>query len=84
MTKSLLLSSFTAASLALGLAACDEQQTSDSGSAVPMQQQGAMPSGEGADPQTQQPQTQQPQASGTLPMEPETTAPETEGSASGQ
>lgn len=42
MTKSILFTTFAAAALAFGLAACDEQQASDT-SSVPMQQQGAVP-----------------------------------------
>jgi len=42
MMKSTLITSFAAAALALGLAACDEQQASDTAT-EPMQQQGAVP-----------------------------------------
>jgi len=42
MTRSFLLACLATGVLALGLAACDEQQASDSTS-VPMQQQGAVP-----------------------------------------
>ncbi|MGD1879303.1 MAG: hypothetical protein ACFB13_17590 [Kiloniellaceae bacterium] len=42
MTKSVLFTTLAAAALAVGLAACDEQQASEN-SSVPMQQQGAMP-----------------------------------------
>ena len=44
MSKSVLFTTFAAAALALGLAACDEQQASES-SPAPMQQQGAVPEG---------------------------------------
>ncbi len=81
MTKSLLLSSFAAASLAFALAACDEQQASDSSTSVPMQQQGAMPSEEGAAtpamPEASEPQMTEPQAMEPLPMEPEAEEPAT-------
>ena len=76
MTKSLLLSSFAAATLAFALAACDEQQASDSSTSVPMQQ-GAMPSEEGAAAPVM-PESTEPKANETMPMEPETMAPEAE------
>lgn len=45
MSRSVVFTTLAASALALGLAACDEQQASDS-SSVPMQQQGAVPSSE--------------------------------------
>src|SRR3546814_2798253 len=42
MTKSMLFTTLAAATLAFGLAACDEQQATDQ-STPPMQQQGAVP-----------------------------------------
>ncbi|GAB4367470.1 MAG: hypothetical protein Kow00114_26180 [Kiloniellaceae bacterium] len=42
MTKSVVFTTIAAAALAFGLAACDEQQASETSSA-PMQQQGAVP-----------------------------------------
>src|SRR3546814_16807475 len=42
MTKSMLFTTLAAATLAFGLAACDEQQATDP-STPPMQQQGAVP-----------------------------------------
>jgi hypothetical protein len=80
MTKSLLLSSFAAAALALTVSACDEQQATDSTSA-PVQQQGAMPddSGSGATmaPQTSEPQAMEPQGMESDTMEPGAMEPET-------
>jgi hypothetical protein len=49
MSRSVVFTTLAASALALGLAACDEQQASDS-SSVPMQQQGAVPSGESSAP----------------------------------
>ena len=43
MIKSTLFTTLAAAALALGLAACDEQQASDSQTQPTQQQQGAMP-----------------------------------------
>ena len=83
MTKSLLLSSLAAAALAFTLAACDEQQASDT-SAVPLQQQGAMPADSGSsapalpessEPQALEPQTTDPESMGSDTMEPGTTEP---------
>lgn len=44
MKKSLTLTSLAAGGIALTMAACDQQEAAES-SSVPMQQQGAMPSG---------------------------------------
>ncbi|WP_193370221.1 hypothetical protein [Pelagibius marinus] len=88
MTKSLLLSSFAAATVAFTLAACDEQQATDSSTSVPMQQQGAMPSGESAAtpamPEAGEPQAMEPQAMEPMPTEPETVTPEGEEPATSQ
>jgi len=43
MSKSILFTTFAAAALAFGLAACDEQHASESSSAPMQQQQGAVP-----------------------------------------
>ncbi len=83
MTKSLLLSSFAAATLAFALAACDEQQASDNSTSMPMQQQGAMPSQDGAA-MPAMPEAGEPQASAPLPMAPETMEPEAEEPATSQ
>lgn len=59
MTKSTLFTTLAAAALALGLAACDEQQASN-GSEPLQQQQGAMP--ENNDNSTLAPQSTEPSA----------------------
>ncbi|MGF1592636.1 MAG: hypothetical protein ACFCUW_05115 [Kiloniellaceae bacterium] len=70
MSRSVIFTTLAASALALGLAACDEQQASDS-SSVPMQQQGAVPSGESSAPAPMTPE------SGAEPsMQPETEQPE--------
>lgn len=74
MSKSLLLSTLTAAGLAFALGACDEQQASDSSSQPMQQQQGAMPSDQnGSVPAT--PESSEPQAMESDTMEPETMEP---------
>lgn len=60
MTKSVLFTTFAAAALALGLAACDEQQASDRSSEPMQQQQGAVPQSDGGT---------------TMPMAPDSGAP---------
>ena len=80
MTRSVLIATLAAGALALGLAACDQQQASDSNSTVPMQQQGAVPpasnsatplaSPQGSDapaaqPDSEEPTMEQPDAGGS-------------------
>ena len=81
MPKSLLLSSLAAAALAFTVAACDEQQASDT-SAVPLQQQGAMPEDSGSSapamPETSEPQALDPQPLDPQPLEPQTMEPNSE------
>lgn len=73
MMKSTLITSLAAAALALGLAACDEQQASDT-TTEPMQQQGTMPPADsspsptapqGNEPPAAQPPAEEPTAPGT-------------------
>ncbi|MEQ8355515.1 MAG: hypothetical protein RH942_08255 [Kiloniellaceae bacterium] len=74
MSRSLLLSTLAAAAIALPLAACDQQDASDSTS-VPMQQQGAAPSDSQGSTAPLAPEAMEPEAMEPEAMEPQNPAP---------
>ena len=79
MSKSVLFTTFAAAALALGLAACDEQQASDTSPAPMQQQQGAVPEAGGATGGTSTPMTpegSEPSAAPSEMEQPEGSAPD--------